>query len=172
MLRRVVERVGEATGEVVVNCRAEQLSRLREALSAAEPSVEFALDDVPDRGPLGGLHAGLEAVDAEYAAVVACDMPFVDPSLLDRLFGHAAGRDGAVVRHDDGWFQTTQAVYRVEPMARGCRSALSGSDGRILSALENLDYAVVPEDDLDGVVPDTFFGVDTRDALREAEARL
>ncbi|WP_254768818.1 molybdenum cofactor guanylyltransferase [Salinilacihabitans rarus] len=173
MIRRVVDRVGEVTDAVVVNCREEQRDPIAAALDGCEPTVRYALDPVPDRGPVAGIRTGLSATDREYAAVVACDMPFVDPALLDRLFerARAADADAAVVRLDDGWLQTTQAVYRREPMRRACATALA-EDGRIVTALAEIDPVVLEGDDLDGLDGRTFESVDTEAALAEAEARL
>ncbi|WP_435362972.1 molybdenum cofactor guanylyltransferase [Haloarchaeobius sp. DYHT-AS-18] len=163
MVRRVVRRVGEVTDGVVVNCRAEQVPALRAALSGY-PRVALAVDPVPDRGPMAGIWAGLRAVRAPYTAVVACDMPLVDSDLLDLLFERAAGADGALVRTDDGWFQTTQAVYRTDAMRAACECVLGGEDARILAALDGLDIEEIPED----AVPDmaTFTDVNEAGDLR------
>lgn len=148
MIRRTVDRVAAATDAVVVNCRREQVSALREAL-AGRDDVVLAPDPTPDRGPLAGIATGLAVLDTatvEYAAVVACDMPLVDPALLAYLFDRAAGHDAALVRTDDGWFQPTQAVYRIEAMRRACADTLAGSEHpRILTALDDLDPVVIEE---------------------------
>ncbi|WP_459810744.1 molybdenum cofactor guanylyltransferase [Halopiger thermotolerans] len=180
MIRRVVDRLAAVTDAVVVNCRADQRDAIATALEGATPTIEFALDPVEDRGPVAGIATGLEAVGEtygrEFAAVVACDMPFVDPDLLERLYGRArdADADGAVVRLEDGWYQTTQAVYRTEPMAKACAATLESDDKRIVAALERVDYVTVAEDVLEdaGVDDATFESVDTREALEDAAARL
>ncbi|TYL38851.1 molybdenum cofactor guanylyltransferase [Natronococcus pandeyae] len=172
MIRRVVDRLASVTDEIVVNCREDQVDAIRDALAGCEASTRIATDPVPDQGPLAGIRVGLETVDREYAAVVACDMPFVDPALFELLYDRARGRDGAVVQLEDEWYQTTQAVYRADAMADACAEALEDGDGRILAALEKLDYAVVDEDDLEGISGETFESIDTQEALREAESRL
>jgi molybdopterin-guanine dinucleotide biosynthesis protein A len=78
-------------------------------------------------------------------------MPLVDPDLLDHLFDRAAGRDAALVRTDDGWFQPTQAVYRVEAMRTVSGDALAESDPRIVTVLDDLDAAVVDESEVESV---------------------
>jgi molybdopterin-guanine dinucleotide biosynthesis protein A len=175
MVRRVVRRVGEAVGRVVVNCRADQVETLRDVLAGADDGAtpRFAVDPEPDRGPLAGIHAGLSAVDAPYAAVVAADMPLVDPALLAHLFERAAGHDAAIVESDEGWFHTTQAVYRTDGVRDGCERALAGEDGRVLAALEGLDWVAVPEREAREVAsPDTFTDVNTPADLAAVERHL
>jgi molybdenum cofactor guanylyltransferase len=172
MIRRVVDRLATVTDEVVINCRDDQLDSIRDAVAGADAEITFAIDPDPDMGPMAGIRVGLEAVDREYAAVVACDMPFVDPALIERLAERARGRDGAVVQLEDRWYQTTQAVYQTAAMARACTEALEGDDGRILAALERLDYAVLDENELEGVSEQTFDSIDTQAALEEAAAEL
>ena len=209
MIRHVVERLGRVTDGVVVNCREEQLDELRAALSECSDVVGFAIDPIPDRGPIAGIYTGLSAVDgtaglfepdesgnesrdpngdtsspdlggdntqldAKYTAVVACDMPFVDPALFELLVERAQGHDGAVVQLNDGWYQTTQAVYHTERMARACENAIDADDNRILTALDALDWVVVEQEELEAAeIPlDTFESVDTREELRKADRRL
>lgn len=172
MVRRVVDRVATVADDVVVNCRDDQLEAIRDALSGCDVEIRFATDPVPDRGPLAGMQVGLEAVDREYAAVVACDMPFVDPALFERLHHRARGRDGAIVQLEEGWYQTTQAVYRADTMVRASESVLAAGDGRVVAALERIDYVTVPESDLEGIDDATFESIDTREALEAAVKRL
>ncbi|NKE37435.1 molybdenum cofactor guanylyltransferase [Natronococcus sp. JC468] len=172
MIRRVADRLATVCDELVINCRADQRGAIEAAMADFPEPLTFAIDPEPDRGPLAGIAVGLEAASREYAAVVACDMPFVDPALLERLADRAEGHDGALVRPDDGWYQTTQAVYRADPMARACADVLEREDGRILAAIEELDAVVVGEDELEGVSEATFESIDTKAALREAADRL
>lgn len=172
MVRRVVDRLVRVADDVVVNCRDEQVDRIRDALAGCDVDVRFATDPVPDRGPLAGIQVGLEAVDREYAAVVACDMPFVDPDLLAYLADRADGHDGAVVQLEEGWYQTTQAVYRADAMAAACEAALDSEDRRIVAALDRIDVATVAEDELDAVDAATFESIDTQEALAAAEQQF
>ncbi|MFC4542167.1 molybdenum cofactor guanylyltransferase [Halosolutus amylolyticus] len=172
MIRRVVDRLATVADDVVINCRDEQVDAIRDALSGCDTAIRYATDPVPDRGPLAGIRTGLDAVDREYAAVVACDMPFVDPDLLALLADRADGHDGAVVQLEDGWYQTTQAVYRASTVADACEAALDSEDTRILAALDHVDVVTVPEDDLDEIDPATFESIDTREALADAERQF
>ena len=172
MIRRVVDRVAGAVDEVVINCRTDQVDAIRDALAGSGFDPTFAVDREPDGGPMAGIARGLEAVSATYTLVVACDMPFVDPAFAEYLFERAAGSDAAVPRPDE-WYQTTQAVYRTDPMARACRRALERGAGRIVAPLEELDVTVVDGAAIERVAsPDTFDNVNTRAEFAAASDKL
>ena len=170
MIRRVADRLLEATDELVVNCRADQRAAIADALSGLEP--RFAVDEEPDRGPVAGIATGLRAAGGGRAAVVAADMPLLDPDLLSYLFARAEGRDAAVPRPGD-WFEPLHAVYRPDPMADACEAALAEGDVRVVEPAFSLDHVVVERSDLvaNGSL-DSFESVDTPADLRWVGTRL
>lgn len=172
MIRRVADRIAPAIDSLVVNCRAEQVDPIRDALVEYEHEVSFAVDTEPDRGPMAGVMTGLQECRSEYAFVVACDMPFVDPGMAAYLFDRAETHDAALPRLGE-WYQTTQAVYRAETMVEACEAALENGEGRIVAALSDLDVVVIDEPELRAHADlTTFENVNTRAELEAAEARL
>jgi len=188
MIRRVADRLEPVVDELVVNCRGDQRAAIEGALSGYSLPISFALDPETDQGPMAGIRNGCRAATGEYSAVVACDMPFVDPDAISYLFGRASGEidppedaddegappfDGAVPRLGDGWYQTTQAVYRPDAMADACDAALERGDRKILAPLEDLSYTVVSEDELTAVTDlETFENLNTKAEFDEAADRL
>ena len=173
MVRRVADRLAGAVDALVVNCRADQRDAIERALEGYAHPAGFAVDESTDEGPMAGIGTGLRAVDDEYAVVVACDMPFVDPGIVDYLFERADGHDAAVPKLDDGWYQTTQAVYRAEAMADACEAALAADEHKILAPLERLDWVVVEESSLrERGSLETFENVNTREEFAAAADRL
>jgi molybdopterin-guanine dinucleotide biosynthesis protein A len=173
MIRRVADRLVDTVDELVVNCREDQVDPIGTALGGVGLGVRFAPDREPDQGPMVGIRTGLAAAAAEYAAVVACDMPFVEPGLLEFLFDRADGHDAAVPRLGDGWFQTTQAVYRTEPMVDACDRAVARGEGRIVAAFDDLDVVEVEEPALLAhATLDTFDNLNTREEFEAAHARF
>ncbi|MEF8842354.1 MAG: molybdenum cofactor guanylyltransferase [Haloarculaceae archaeon] len=176
LVRRVADRLAARTSRLVVAARPGKRDTVRDVLAGVDAEVTVLADPEPDRGPLAGMAVGLDAVSAshEYGAVVAGDMPFVDPVLLDYLHDRAVtGYDVALVRTDAGWYNTTQAVYRADAVSRGCERVLADGGGRILDAFEGLDTLTVEESELDGVVTmETFVDVDTPEDLEAARERL
>ena len=188
MVRRVADRLSPVVDEVVVNCRPDQREAIDDALAGYELPVGFALDAEPDQGPMAGIRDGLRGTSGEHAFVVACDMPFVDPDTANCLFDRCDGSveppaeaddvgeppyEAAVPRLGDGWYQTTQAVYKPEPMADACDAALERGDRKILAPLEHLTYAVVGEAELTPRVDlSTFDNINTQEEFEAAEKRL
>lgn len=162
LLDHAVSGVADATDAVVVSCRPDQVPAFRAAL-AGRHDVAVVPDRVPNRGPAAGLADALDAVDAAVAAVVACDEPFVDPSLLDWLFETLGDREAAVPRID-GHRQPTQAVYRVGPTRRAARAV--AATGGLQTVLDRLDCTTHPEERvLERTDRKTFTDVDTRETL-------
>jgi molybdopterin-guanine dinucleotide biosynthesis protein A len=84
--------------------------------------VRVIQDQIRDAGPLGGLHAAL--VDAAHHGVIvlACDLPFVTPALLETLAIEFGGGDeiDAVVPRSTRGLEPLCAVYstRLAEVAR------------------------------------------------------
>ncbi|AHF06373.1 Molybdopterin-guanine dinucleotide biosynthesis protein A [Desulfitobacterium metallireducens DSM 15288] len=53
-------------------------------------------------GPFGGLHACLEESRTEYAFFVACDIPILDPALIQYMASLTEGYECVVPRTEDG----------------------------------------------------------------------
>ena len=66
-------------------------------------------------GALGGLHASLSACTSDWAAVVACDLPFVTGDLFERLASMRDDFDAVVPLQPDDRPQPLAALYCREP---------------------------------------------------------
>lgn len=71
-------------------------------------------------GSLGGLYTGLKQAHTEYAFVVACDMPFLNPILVRYLVSLRDKTDIVMVRLEQG-LQPTHALY-----SRRCLPVIEG----------------------------------------------
>jgi molybdopterin-guanine dinucleotide biosynthesis protein A len=82
------------------------------------PTVRVVRDRRPDRGPLEGIRAGLEALgeQGEAAYVTGCDVPLLVAGFVRRMIELAAGFDAAVP-HVDGYDEPLAAVYRTGVLA-------------------------------------------------------
>jgi molybdenum cofactor guanylyltransferase len=106
LLRRVCGIVARGAGGPVAVVRApgQELPPL--------PAGVRVLDDAREgRGPLQGILAGLEAVDADVAFVASVDLPFLHPRFVAAVCGAVDGADVAVP-HLGGHRQPLAAAYR------------------------------------------------------------
>ena len=159
--------------DLVINCRPDQRAAIADALDGLPLPLRWAVDAEPDLGPVAGIRNACQVASGEYVAVVACDMPFVDPGFLAGLATDAAGREAAIPRLDDRWLQTTQAVYRADPMAVACDRALARGDRRVVAPIDDLDRVVVGDAEIRGRTTErTFINVNTQTGLAEAETAI
>jgi len=137
-------------------------------------------DPVPDLGPLAGVASGMDAARGAICVVLAGDLPFVVPDLVDRLSGEleSDAELDAVVPHARGRAQPLCAAYRREVGRLAARlvagtAASGGPSPSMMSFLERLRVRTVTAEqvkrlgDLDTVVR----GVDSRADLEWAERR-
>lgn len=170
LIRHVADRLLAATDELVVNCRRKQRDAIADALDGLDPT--FAIEAVPDRGPVAGIQTGLQASETEYAAVVASDMPLLDAELITYLLDRADGHDAAVPRPGE-WFEPLHAVYKVEPTIEACEETLQRENPRIMEPLSKLDWVVLNRSELlEHGSFDSFESVDTPDDVVWAETQL
>jgi molybdopterin-guanine dinucleotide biosynthesis protein A len=145
MLVRVVRRLASVVDEVVVSCRADQHEEFEREIDglAAPTPVRFVHDSTPDMGPLAGIKNAFEGTESEITAVVACDMPWVDPAFLSALFDRVGDAEALVPEHPDGHLQPTQAVYRTAAMRQVAGDQLAAGNRSVHRALDQLDMTVL-----------------------------
>jgi len=60
------------------------------------PGIRLVQDLTDEHHPLGGIYSGLVHAGTEYAFVTACDMPLLQPGLVEALWGICDGCQAAV----------------------------------------------------------------------------
>jgi len=174
LVRRVVERVSEVTGEVVV------------VVGRGEPTAEYcaflpsgvrvANDDLEGKNPLVGIVTGLSAAESDYAAVLACDIPFVNTKVIELLFRRASDADAAIPRWNCQSIEPLQAVYRRVPTLRAASETLAPADLSLEDMIRKLGRVVYVsvEDEIANIDHglSTFFNINTREDMKVAERML
>src|SRR5216684_3876737 len=110
------------------------------------PTVE---DVFQDCGPLGGIHAALRASSTELNVILAVDLPFVSPALLQYLIARAESVPGvrATVPHAAGGWQPLCAVYRRQ-FADAAESALRAGRYKIDELFDPVRTQRIEEEEL------------------------
>ena len=103
----------------------------------------IVIDEADHQGPLAGIARGLEAMEADFAFVIATDMPFVSRQFVDILLS----REIPVAMELGGIVQTLAAVYPKEG-ATVARSLLRSGRARPYDLLKKMGAEIVKETDL------------------------
>jgi len=167
MLARQVRLLGRVAGRVaVLGFRPEYLEDL---------GVPFISDELPGRGPLGGIYTGLLRTRTEYNLFLGCDLPFANRQLLAYLARRAieAEADATVPRSRDGRLQTLCAVYR-RRARRAVRASLGAGENKLRSFFPKVNCQVIPWRDLAraGFLPSIFDNMNTSADYESARRRL
>ncbi len=121
-------------------------------------------DDLPGRGPLGGIFTGLRHTRTEFNLFLGCDLPFMQARFLGFLAALALEdrADVTVPKTADGRFQTLCAVYRRRALG-AFRSSLAGGDNMIRRVFPRLRCRVLtwPEIARAGVSRSVFANMNT-----------
>jgi len=114
-----------------------------------------------DAGPLAGFAACLEHVSTPWAFVIACDMPFVEPEVVELLARFRSGYQ-AVVPVVNGHPQPLAAYYAISCLPE-LRENLSTQDTSLRGLLQRLEVNYVNHSELQIADPrmSSFFDLDT-----------
>lgn len=104
--KRIIERVVDVVGGVLDDLLIVTNTPERYAFL----DLPMVADAFPDGGALGGLYTGLRAAGGDAAFTVACDMPFLHPSIV-RMVVERAGEGDVVIPRTGGQLETMHAVY-------------------------------------------------------------
>lgn len=168
LLARTVDRISPVCKDVIIVTRREQLK----SLAMVKLDARLVVDLFPDRGSLGGLYTGLKSATTSHALVVACDMPFLNTTLLRHLVELSSGNDIVVPRYR-GLTEQLHAVYSVK-----CIPTIEQLFKRGLFQIQKL-YDIhkpkfVESDVIAGFDPQflSFFNINTESDLEQARNLL
>ena len=147
------------------------------ALSARDPEdfraydLPVAVDRFPARSSLTGIHAGLDAVQADHAFFTACDAPFLQPALVRALLVHVRPEDDVVLPcKTDGYREPLCAVYSKRCLPH-IEAQLRVDDFKIIHFFNQVRVREIPVAQLAPHDPDllSFLNVNTPKELARAE---
>ncbi len=134
LLRRAVDRLGEACDPVLI---------APGGLPLAVEGRDNVADALPGAGPLAGLVAALRYSPHPLLAVVAVDLPWLDPRLIRLLAGRIGDRDVALCESPRG-IEPLHAVYARAALP-AAEAALHSRDRSLRSLVGRLRAVRVTE---------------------------
>lgn len=164
LVQRVVERVRPIAAELIITTnQPEEFAFLQ---------LPLVSDQYPGRGALVGLHTALSAASQPFVAVVACDMPFVNPDLLSyQLESLAAEQADLVIPLTEKGYEPFHTVYRRETCLPAVTNALDAGLKRMISWYPQVKVRELRVEELRRFDPNglAFLNVNTPEEFHEAE---
>ena len=159
MLERITRILGAISDRVIVVGRRDQ-------------NAITIHDAIEDQGPLAGIAAGLASSTSDLNIVVACDMPLINPAVLQRLAALIDDND-ACVAVVDGHASALCGVYRSR-IAKDAQALLDSGERRVMRLLDRIKTKRVDAAAFRDIDPDlrTFISVDTPEKYADAVVRL
>lgn len=122
-------------------------------------------DIYPDKGPLGGIYTAIERAGQPHVLVVACDMPWLNRTLLEHMIGLRDEADVIVPRWDK-FPEPLHAIYSkqcLEPI----KAKLAADQLKITGFFGQVDVRFVERDEIARFDPDgrSFANINTPDDL-------
>jgi len=164
LIQRVFDRVVGLGDEILVTTNHPSAFAFLQA--------KLASDILPGHGALGGLYTALSEASHPLVAVVACDMPFVNPRLLAALRDRLAEAGcAAVIPRSTSGLEPFHAVYRRSACLPLVKTYLETGLRRVDSwfTQARIEYFSPEEVQLFDPHQMAFFNVNTPEDLKHAE---
>jgi len=165
LILRVYHRLAMLVNEVLVT--------VNQTTDFESLGLPLVADLYPGKGTLSGLYSGLQAARGPLAAVVGCDMPFVNPILLHAELDLLTRTEAdAVIPHSATGLEPLHAVYRRETCLPAIYKALMADQLRLVSWLPDVKVQEMPLEEVKEYDPGVFafFNLNTPDDLKQAES--
>ncbi|MGM0395653.1 MAG: molybdenum cofactor guanylyltransferase [Bacillota bacterium] len=126
-------------------------------------------DVMEDKGPLGGIHAGLLKAGSQYSYVVACDMPSVNIEYISYMKSRIekSGHMACITRFGE-WIEPFNAFYGKD-LAVEIEKFLSTGRRAVHTMLRDYPVDYVPENSAREFSPEwnMFFNLNTKEDVEE-----
>ena len=136
------------------------------------PSDVLVIRDTVDfHGPLAGFVTALDECKSGLCFLGACDMPFIEPKIVEYLFSQSSTYSGAVPRWRDGRLEPLYAVYDCDAARHATRKMKRGQALSMISLVDHIPRMrfVNVEEEIAPLNPslDTFRNLNTPKDLSE-----
>jgi molybdopterin-guanine dinucleotide biosynthesis protein A len=169
----VIERLQLVVDEVIVVVGSED--DIPNYMAVVPRQVKIVADYYQEKSPLIGLITGLSVSRGEYAAVCACDMPFIKPEVIEKMFLASYGFNGALLIKPEGWVEPMPSVYHVSNCLNYAEVLKRLGEMRIRKVLETMPNTIRMEIEKMRILdPDllSFMDLDTVASIDEAKKLL
>lgn len=165
LIERIIARVAPIADEIIITTN-------------DPPSYRFLglplfTDIHPERGALGGLHTALACASHPLVAVLACDMPFASPKLIEfqKRILLKENVDVVIPGGPEG-LEPLHSLYRRETCLPACESAILADKWKLISWFPQVKVRTLQPEEIRPYDPSglVFWNLNTPEEFHRAEA--
>ena len=164
LIQRVIERLTPIADEIIVTTNHPEAYNFL--------NLRLVSDLKPGRGALGGLYTAIASAAHPIVAVVACDMPFASPSLIETASRLLVEEDADVIiaKGEEG-YEPLHAVYRRETCMPAIESAIEADQWKVIAWFPKVKVRELRVEELKQSDPSglAFWNVNTPEEFAKAE---
>ncbi|PWH12162.1 MAG: molybdenum cofactor guanylyltransferase [Anaerolineae bacterium] len=164
LIERIIARVRPIADEIIITTNNPQAYRFL--------GLPLFTDIYPQRGALGGLHTALTCASHPFVAIVACDMPFVSPALIEfqkRIL--LDEKVDVVIPAGPQGMEPLHSLYRRETCLPACQEALLTDQWKLISWFPRVQVRLLQPEEIQPYDPHglAFWNVNTPEEFHHAE---
>ena len=166
LIQRVVERLQPIADEIIVTTnQPDDFSFL---------DARLFPDLKPGRGALGGLYTAIASAAHPFVAVIACDMPFASPTLIQASIRIMDDKNADVViaKSEEG-YEPLHALYRRETCLPAIEASINADQWKVIAWFPQAKVRVLTSEEIKSADPAglAFWNVNTPEEFANAENR-
>ena len=164
LIQRVTERLAPIADEIIVTTNRPD--------AYAFLDLRLIPDLKPGRGALGGLYTAIASATYPVVAVVACDMPFASPMLIETMSKLLVEEEAdVVIAKSEAGYEPLHTVYRRDTCLPAIESAIAADQWKVIAWFPQVQVRVLTSEEIKSSDPDglAFWNVNTPEEFAEAE---
>jgi len=166
LIQRVIERLTPIADEMIVTTN--------HPADYEFLNMRLVADLRPGRGALGGLYTAIASAACPLVAVVACDMPFASPMLIEgaRRLMVEEEADVVIAKAEAG-YEPFHALYRREACLPAIESAMDADQWKVIAWFPQVKTRILSLVEMKSLDPSglCFWNLNTPEEFLEAERR-
>ena len=164
LIQRVADRLTPIADEIIVTTNRPDDYRFL--------NLRLFSDIKPERGALGGLYTAIASATQPIVAVVACDMPFASPRLIETMSRLLVEEEAdVVIAKSEGGYEPLHAVYRREACLPAIEKSIDADQWKVIAWFPQVKVRVLTMEEIKSADPDglAFWNVNTPEEFAKAE---
>ena len=166
LIQRVIERLTPIADEMIVTTnRPADYEFL---------NMRLVADLKPGRGALGGLYTAIASAASPFVAVVACDMPFASPMLIEGARRLMVEEEAdVVIAKTEAGYEPFHALYRRETCLPAIESTMDADQWKVIAWFPQVKTRTLSLVEMKSLDPSglCFWNLNTPEEFLEAERR-